>query len=106
HAIPSMGEHLSRRRIHRHAFVVGELSCGNLPARSRFLGLLDRLPALPTVSHTEAMQLLQSRRLAGTGLGWVDVHLLASTIVAGASLWTLDKPLAAAARLLGVGFER
>jgi len=36
------------------------------------------------------------------GLGWVDVHLLTSTKLDGESLWTLDRPLAKAARMVGV----
>ena len=38
----------------------------------------------------------------GKGLGWVDVHLLASALLAGVPLWTLDRPLARAAGQLGL----
>jgi hypothetical protein len=40
----------------------------------------------------------------GRGLGIVDVHLLASTAIVGASIWTADKNLSLAARNLGIGF--
>jgi predicted nucleic acid-binding protein len=42
--------------------------------------------------------------LAGRGTGWIDVHLLAATALAGnARLWTRDKRLAAVADELGLG---
>ncbi len=41
--------------------------------------------------------LVETRRLWGHGLGWVDQHLLAATLLAGCRLWTRDKALDAAA---------
>ncbi len=38
----------------------------------------------------------------GRGIGWGDAHLLASTLMAGAQLWTFDRSLAAVALSLGV----
>lgn len=86
-----------------HPFVVGELACGNLKHRRRVLDLLDQLPVLSSVSDAEALHLVESRRLMGKGLGWVDIHLLASCVVAGARLWTRDRTLATTATSLGVG---
>lgn len=41
--------------------------------------------------------------LWGTGLGYVDAHLLASArLTAGTRIWTRDQRLAAAAARLGV----
>jgi hypothetical protein len=34
----------------------------------------------------------------GRGIGWVDVHLLASAKLSGCALWTLDRKLAVIAR--------
>jgi len=92
---------LEEGRIAAHPFIVGELACGNLRERARILGLLERLPGVPVATHAEALELVESRRLAARGLGWVDVHLLASALLGTASLWSLDRPLAAAARQLG-----
>lgn len=83
--------------IHCHEFVIGELACGNLKRRAEVLTYLRQLPVVPAISHEEAFEFLQVRRLAGRGLGWIDIHLLASVVVAGARLWTLDARLAAAA---------
>ena len=38
----------------------------------------------------------------GLGLGFIDVHLLASCQIAGLSLWTEDKPLHKVAQQLGL----
>jgi len=84
-----------------HPFVIGELACGNLRARRDILELLANLPALQAVSHEEALHFLETRALHGQGLGWVDIHLLASAALASASVWSLDRRLAnAAARVL------
>lgn len=85
-----------------HPFVIGELACGNVRRRGELLPLLARLPQATTATHEEAMAFLGARRLMGLGLGWIDVHLLASAVLDNVPLWTLDRPLAAAAAALGV----
>jgi len=85
-----------------HRFVIGELACGNLGNRREILRLLAALPPAPEAEHDEALHLLDSHQLQGQGLGWVDVHLLASSRLGGCALWTRDKALATAARALGV----
>jgi predicted nucleic acid-binding protein len=80
-----------------HPLVVGELACGGLHRRVEILELLGRLPAAPMVSHSETLAFVEGRRLMGRGLGWVDVHLLASATLSGQPLWTLDRSLAATA---------
>ena len=86
-----------------HPFVIGELACGRLHPRVGILSLLARLPAVPAASHDEVMAFINTRRLAGAGLGLIDVHLLASAILGRARLWTLDRKLAATAAALGAG---
>jgi len=39
----------------------------------------------------------------GRGIGWVDVHLLASARLTGIPLWTLDRRLKEVAGSLGLG---
>lgn len=85
-----------------HPFVVGELACGTLRRRGEILALLRHLPEAPVVEHEEALEFLSTHALSGAGLGWVDVHLLASAALASERLWTRDRRLAAAARRLGV----
>jgi predicted nucleic acid-binding protein len=85
-----------------HPFVQGELACGTLRNREEILALLDALPRAPMATHAEAMTMVRQKHLMGSGLGWVDVHLLASALLAGVSLWTLDRRLGEAAQRLGV----
>jgi predicted nucleic acid-binding protein len=85
-----------------HPFIVGELACGSLSRRTETLGMLRRLPLLPPVAEFEAHALLEARRLHTNGIGWVDVHLLASALVAAVPLWTRDLDLARAARRVGL----
>jgi predicted nucleic acid-binding protein len=87
-----------------HPFIVGELACGTLRNRKEILALLTALPEAPIAEHQEVLHLLEAERLYGRGLGWVDVHLLASALISGCTLWTLDNPLkrtAAALRISG-----
>ena len=93
---------LEHGEVVAHPFVIGELSLGSLKRRGDILELLMALPTAAMVGHDEAVRLIDRHRLFGTGLGWVDVHILASALVGQVSLWTLDRRLAAAAGVLGV----
>ena len=75
-------EHLRRRsprlcalllddQVLCHPVIIGELACGHLHGRV----------------------LIDTARLHGLGLGWNDVHLVASVLVTRCNLWTLDKTL-------------
>lgn len=92
---------LEEGRVLRHPFVAGELACGSLSHRDRFLGLLGALPAARVAGHEEVLQLVRVRRIHGRGLDWVDAHLLASALLEGCALWTMDKRLKAVATELG-----
>lgn len=100
------GEHLAARlqegEVWIHSFVIGELSCGRLQRRNEILSLLRSLPHAPFVEHEEVLEFVEAERLMERGLGWIDVHLLASARLARIPLWTFDRRLAAAARLLGI----
>ena len=91
---------LEQAQVWTHAFVIGELACGNVKQRADLLSAIGTLPHAPIASHDEALALLETHRLMGKGLGWVDVHLLASAKLARLSFWTLDKRLAAAVEAL------
>ncbi len=84
---------LERNEVFTHSFVIGELSCGTLKKRTEVLGLLKALPRATMATDEEAMALVDAKRLWGRGVGWVDVHLLASAILSHARLFTLDKRL-------------
>jgi predicted nucleic acid-binding protein len=90
-------ELLDASQVLIHPLVIGELSCGNFAQRGSILTLLQALPHAPVVEHREAMDFLAAHRLFGRGLGWIDIHLLASAKLARVPLWTLDKRLDTAA---------
>ena len=85
-----------------HPFVIGEIACGVFPRRAETLALLNNLPDAPLIGHSESLGFIERHGLAGRGVGFVDIHLLASALVAGARLWTRDKRLADAAAGLGI----
>jgi predicted nucleic acid-binding protein len=85
-----------------HPFIVGELACGHLPARMSTIRMLQILPEAPLMEHEEVLLLIERHRLEASGIGWLDAHLLGSALLAKAELWTLDQPLARAARKLGI----
>lgn len=93
---------LEAGRILCHAFVRGELACGSLPRRAEILSLLAHLPQAPVATDAEVLTLIERHALAGTGIGYIDAHLLAGTMLAGARLWTSDRRLATAAQALGL----
>ena len=86
-----------------HPFVLGELALGNLKNRAAVLGYLNRLPQAPLAQESEVHHLLESRRLWARGLGWIDLHLLASAAIAGWDLLTADRAMKKAAEALGLG---
>jgi hypothetical protein len=84
----------------------GELACGNLRNRREVLELLGNLPHAPLATDAEAREFIERRMLMGRGIGYIDVHLLASVALAGtAHLWTRDRRLAAVAAGLDLAFD-
>jgi predicted nucleic acid-binding protein len=102
---PSLAASLEGGRVMMHPFVLGELACGNLEKRGEVLKLLGDLPAAPTATVPEALDFIERRALMGRGIGYIDVHLLASVALSSdARLWTRDRRLAAAATELELAF--
>jgi hypothetical protein len=93
---------LRDEQVLSHRFVVGELACGNLRNREEILTLLGALPEARIAEHHEVLHLVESARLYGRGLGWLDAHLLASALITRCALWTLDEPLRRAAAILKI----
>ena len=85
-----------------HPFVIGEVACGHLQNRDEVLNLLKALPEVRIAEHSEVLHFVNMDKLYGRGLGWVDLHLLASTSLTRCSLWTLDKRLQSVAAELKV----
>lgn len=84
-----------------HPFVVGEIACGSLADRALTLELLQQLPSAVVAEADEVLSYIESESLHGKGIGYIDVHLLASAALAGIKLWTRDKRLYAVVQELG-----
>jgi predicted nucleic acid-binding protein len=100
--VPKLGELLREGLVVAHPFVVGELGCGNLRNRARILADLQALPSTASATQEEVMLLIEDRKLWGLGIGWIDGHLLAASLLSNCKLWTLDRPLLRAAQSAGV----
>lgn len=88
-----------------HPMVLGELACGTPPSRTQTLTDLGRLQPAQQASLAEVMAFIEREALFGQGCGFVDLTLLASTLLTpGAELWTLDKRLCALADRFAVMF--
>jgi predicted nucleic acid-binding protein len=94
---------LANQRVLGHPYVTGELALGHLRRRDLVLRNLQRLPQAVVASHREVLRLIQQEALFGLGIGYVDMHLLASARLSNeTSLWTHDKSLHTAALRLQV----
>lgn len=94
---------LNEGQVSCHPFIVGELACGNIKNRDEILSLLAALPGVPVAEHEEVIHFISRHKLHGKGIGLIDAHLLASTLLSSSKLWTLDKALASMAKTLKIG---
>ena len=101
---PALAELLNGGRALCHPFIVGELACGNLKNRAEILSLLDQLPSAIHADHEEVVQFIENHRLMGKGLGYIDMHLLASATLTQVPLWTLDKRLQEVSSAMGLAY--
>lgn len=96
---------LDRDMVVTHPFVVGELACGSLKNRERIISDVRALPAAAVAAQDEVLRFVEERRLWNKGLGWIDVHLLASALLSNCRLLTLDRSLLAAATAMGLSYS-
>ncbi len=97
--------HLEAGEVWCHPFVIGELACGRIRNRREILTLLGVLPQAPLALHEEVLEFIEANHIAGSGVGWIDAHLLASSRLGRLSIWTMDRKLASVARDLGASAE-
>lgn len=96
-------KHLGADNILVHPFVTGEIALGHLRQRGLVVRMLQRQMQAVVATHEEVMQLIDNESLFGLGIGYIDVHLLASArLTSSAALWTRDKRLRAVADRLGM----
>lgn len=88
-----------------HELVFGELLMGDVSGgRAKLLADYERMVQAATVPHAEVVTFVRTRRLHGRGVGWIDVHLLASALAGGFLVWTADPRMAALAAALSIAY--
>jgi predicted nucleic acid-binding protein len=102
--VPALADQLESRQVAVHAWVVGELACGNLRNRHEVLMLLQNLPAAITATEQEVLLTIERHGLMGRGIGYVDAALISSCLLSNLQLWTRDRRLDSLAQACGVGY--
>lgn len=98
-----LADRLARSVVLGHPAVLGEIALGQVKNRTVLLGLLRVLPPAVEATHAETVTLIETKRLYGSGIGYLDAQILASTVLTPSStLWTRDKRLHAVAVDLGI----
>jgi predicted nucleic acid-binding protein len=94
---------LLEHRVRTCDVVVGELMLGSGLPRN-FSRDLMVLPRLPTPSAAQAREFIERHResLAGSGVGWADVQILATVTSAGARLHSSDRAVRRVCRSLSI----
>ncbi len=97
---------LAAGQVLAHPLVIGEIACGVMPRRVETLSLLLELPVTRVASHAEVLAFIERQSLAGRGVGYIDLHLVASAMMTPHTrLWTRDRRLADVAGGLGVLYD-
>ncbi|HEX4135762.1 MAG TPA: PIN domain-containing protein [Bryobacteraceae bacterium] len=100
-----LAELLERDEVVGHELIYGELFVGDRGGRAKLLANYGKMRQAVMIPHEEVVAFVRDRRLHGRGVGWIDVHLLASALVGGFPLWTADPRFAAVASEIGVVWE-
>jgi hypothetical protein len=66
---------------------------------------MQSLPTLDVIEHEELLLFIEHNKMMNTGLGLVDIHLMAAAILAGIPLWTQDKKFKWACSRLSIDFS-
>ncbi len=91
------------RSVLCHPFIIGEIAMGSLKDRMIVLRFLNHLPSARVAKEGEVRDMVERHRLFGIGLGYIDAHLLAATMLTPETLlWSRDRRLHDAAAQLGV----
>jgi predicted nucleic acid-binding protein len=97
---------LGRGEIVMHPFVLGELALGFVPRIAAMMEDLRTLPKAIVADPDEVLRFIAHRRLSGSGIGYVDAHLLAAVALAPETrLWTRGRRLHTAALSLALAAE-
>jgi hypothetical protein len=102
--LAELGGLLGLDEVTGHELVYGELLIGDRGGRRKLLVAYERMHQAAMIPHRDVVAFVRDRDLDGRGVGWIDVHLLASAIVGRLQLWTADARLLAMADEFGVAY--
>jgi predicted nucleic acid-binding protein len=105
-ADPDLKRQLDATQVLAHPFIIGELALGILRQRDIILAALRDLPQATVASDHEVLEFIEAQKLSGSGIGYVDAHLLAATkLSSDAVLWTRDRRLREVAEAMGLAAQ-
>jgi predicted nucleic acid-binding protein len=88
-----------------HPFMIGEVALGSLRDHDMIITSLLEMPRSQVATEAEVLSLIRNRFLAGSGIGYVDAHLLASArLMPETLLWTREKRLKRVAEVMGIAY--
>lgn len=97
---------LLRKRVQIHPFVIGEIALGLSGSLGKLVASVTEIQRPIVAATDELLNFIDKQELNGTGIGYVDAHLLASArLTPGGRLWTRDKRLHAQAERLDVAYK-
>ena len=88
---------LEQSQVASHPYIIGELACGILKNGGEIIPLLEALPIVDVLEHMEIMEFIESRKLMSMEIGYIDIHMLGSSLLSNTPLWSYDKSLIKAA---------
>ncbi len=96
---------LTAKEVVIHPFVIGEIACGSVANRREILSMLRGLHALSVTDDSLVLYFIDQNKLAGSGMGYIDAHLLASAVLEPPTrVLTFDKSFRAAAKAMGLEY--
>ncbi len=98
-----MASLLGENLVLMHPFVLGEIALGALRNWHKMMRDLSKIPMAVRADDNEVLNLIDGKKLQGSGIGLIDAHLLASALLnSGTFIWTRDRRLMNVAAQLGV----
>lgn len=94
---------LENNLVLMHPFILGEIALGSLRDWHGMVRSLGAIPFAQRADDNEVLNMIDGKKLQGSGIGFIDAHLLASALLSEKTfIWTKDRRLGAAADRLGI----
>lgn len=95
---------LKEDRVVVHPLIIQEISLGHIKNRELIIELVSYLHIAPTASHQQIQEFILKNKLAGSGVGVIDIHLLYAAVRGKLSIYTFDKSLNKLSKKFGCSF--